>query len=140
MQNFLPWHGLVGGILIGLSAGLLLLVNGRTAGISALIEDALVPSRSGYGIALAFLAGLPLGGLLVAAVAPQVVPVVKIPGSMVAIVAAGLLVGVGARLGSGCTSGHGVCGLSRFSLRSLVATLTFMATAALTVFVIRHVM
>jgi uncharacterized protein len=139
VQNFLPWQGLIGGILIGLAAGLYLLVNGRTAGISGIIEDALKPDRQGFGVAAAFLAGLPLGGLLIGLFAPQLAPMVKITGSTGLIIAAGLLVGFGARLGSGCTSGHGVCGLPRFSMRSMVATATFMATAAMTVFIVRHV-
>ncbi len=139
VQNFMPLHGLIGGVLIGLTAGLYLLVNGRTAGISGMVEDALKPGSSGQAVALAFLLGLPLGGLLVAAVAPGVVPPIKITGSTWLVVAAGLLVGLGARIGSGCTSGHGVCGLPRLSLRSWVATGVFMATAAATVFVVRHV-
>lgn len=139
MQNFLPWHGLAGGILIGLAAAFYLLVNGRTAGISGILENALAPAGRSFGISLAFLAGLPLGALAVAGLAPGLVPSGTVSGSTGLIIAAGLLVGLGARIGGGCTSGHGVCGLPRFSIRSIVATLTFMAVAALTVFVVRHV-
>lgn len=139
MQNFLPWHGLAGGILIGLAAAFYLLVNGRTAGISGILENALNASGRAFGISLAFLVGLPLGALMVAGLAPALLPAGTVSGSTGLIIAAGLLVGLGARIGGGCTSGHGVCGLPRLSIRSIVATLTFMATAALTVFVVRHV-
>ena len=139
MQNFLPWHGLIGGLLIGLGAAFYLLVNGRVSGISGIVEQALQPRNSGFLQSLAFVVGLPFGALLVAQVAPGVVPELKMGGTTGLIVAAGLLVGLGARIGGGCTSGHGVCGLPRLSIRSLVATLTFMAVAAATVFVTRHV-
>jgi uncharacterized membrane protein YedE/YeeE len=139
MQNFLPWHGLAGSILIGLAAAFYLLVIGRTAGISGILENALAPSSRTFGISLAFLVGLPLGALVVLGLAPGLVPAGTVSGSTGLIVAAGLLVGLGARIGGGCTSGHGVCGLPRLSIRSIVATLTFMATAALTVFIVRHV-
>ena len=140
MQNFLPWHGLIGGVLIGVAASLYLLLSGRTAGISGILENALQPGRPAFPQALAFIIGLPLGSLLVAFVAPQLVPDVKISGGPVLVMAAGLIVGLGARIGGGCTSGHGVCGLPRLSARSIAATLTFMATAALTVFLFRHVL
>lgn len=138
MQNFLPWHGLIGGFLIGLAAALYLLLNGRVAGISGMVEQILKPTASGFGESLAFVIGLPLGALLVALLAPGLVPDLKLSGGAVTIIAAGLLVGLGARIGGGCTSGHGVCGLPRLSVRSIVATLTFMAVAAGTVFVMRH--
>jgi len=138
MQNFLPWHGLAGGVLIGLAAAFYLLVNGRIAGISGILENALQPSGRNFALSLAFLAGLPLGALVVAGIAPGLVPAGTITGSSLTIVIAGLLVGFGARIGGGCTSGHGVCGLPRLSVRSIVATLTFMATAAITVFIVRH--
>lgn len=139
MQSFMPWHGLAGGVLIGLAAAFYLLVAGRTAGISGILEDALSPSSPNFLVGVAFVAGLPLGGLLVAAVAPGLVPNVSIGGGSGLIMAAGLLVGFGARIGSGCTSGHGVCGMPRLSIRSIVATLVFMSTAVATVFVVRHV-
>lgn len=130
---------LAGGALIGLSASLLLLFNGRTAGISGIAGGLLAPVRGDVGWRLAFLGGMVVGGVLLRRVWPQVLgaPVLTAP---VGLVLAGLLVGFGTRLGNGCTSGHGVCGLSRGSTRSLVATLTFMGTAGLTVFLVRHVL
>lgn len=139
MQSFMPWHGLAGGMLIGLAAAVYLLVNGRVAGISGIVEQALKPADSGFAQSLAFIVGLPLGAVAVAVVAPGVVPRVELGGSTVLILAAGLLVGIGTRIAGGCTSGHGVCGLPRFSIRSIIATATFMVVAAVTVFVVRHV-
>ncbi len=139
MQNFMPWHGLAGGLLLGLSAALYLLANGRMSGISGIIEGVLTPNSPGFVRNLAYVVGLPLGAIVVSAVAPGLLPDVQLGGSTANIVAAGLLVGFGARLANGCTSGHGVCGLPRFSIRSIVATLTFMAVAAATVFVTRHI-
>ena len=125
MENFTPFSATIGGALIGISASMMLLLSGRIAGISGILggllgrpEDS--PSR------LAFLGGLLAGGLLLALTTPDVFAV-NIARSPAALVGAGLLVGLGTRMGSGCTSGHGVCGLSRFSPRSLVATVTFMA-------------
>lgn len=138
MHNFMPWHGLAGGILIGLAAGFYLLSVGRTAGISGIIEEALKPSSPAFKLNVAFLVGLPLGAILVSQFAPALTGPVSIAGSPLWIAAAGLLVGLGARIGNGCTSGHGICGLPQFSIRSIAATATFMATAALTVFVVRH--
>ena len=139
MQNFMPWHGLAGGILIGLAAGFYLLSVGRIAGITGILEGALKPASSSFMLNLSFLVGLPLGALLIWLLAPQLFPRISVEGGTLTLVAAGLPVGFGSRIGSGCTSGHGVCGLPRFSVRSLVATLTFMGTAAATVFVVRHV-
>lgn len=138
MQNFTPWNGLAGGLLIGLSATLFLIATGRISGISGIAENILRLRSRDFTWSLAYLIALPIGALFVAAVAPQLVPVVKASGSTLLIVVAGLLVGYGSRLGSGCTSGHGVCGLPRFSLRSMAATGIFMAVAAATVFVSRH--
>lgn len=138
MLNFMPWHGLAGGILIGLSAALYLLVNGRVAGISGIAEQAMTPRSGGFRQSLAFVIGLPLGGLLVGTIAPGLVPAISLGGGTVLLVAAGVLVGLGARIGGGCTSGHGVCGLPRLSIRSIVATAIFMAVAASTVFIMRH--
>lgn len=137
MHPFLT--ALVGGALIGLSASLLLLFNGRIAGISGIAGGVLSsPHRAELGWRLTFLGGLVGGGFLLRALWPQVLgaPVVTGAGW---VMAAGLLVGFGTRLGNGCTSGHGVCGLSRGSKRSLLATLTFMATGAATVFLVRQV-
>lgn len=138
IQNFTPLTSLLGGALIGLSASLLLLFQGRVAGISGILGGVLNPTPGDVGWRAAFLAGLAstgaaLGLLFPAAVTPS-------PRSLLQLAAAGLLVGFGVRLGNGCTSGHGVCGLARQSPRSLAATLTFMATAFVTVFLSRHVL
>lgn len=136
MENFTPIASTVGGALIGLSASILLLFNGRIAGISGIFAGLLSPQRGDTGWRVAFVAGLLVGGLALFLAAPALFAVTydrTLP--MVAV--AGLLVGLGVRLGAGCTSGHGVCGLSRLSPRSLVATLTFIATGALTVVVVR---
>ncbi len=139
MQNFTPLTGLAGGALIGLAAGLYLLAVGRTAGISGMIESVLRPTQPGFGVAAVFLVGLPIGALMAVVLVPSVMQPVDIRGSAFWLVAAGLLVGFGTRLAKGCTSGHGVCGLPRFSVRSWVATGVFMAAAAVTVFITRHV-
>lgn len=137
MTAFLP--SLLGGILIGLSASLLLLFNGRVAGISGITGGLLTPKSGELGWRMAFTGGLVLGGALLVAFLPRTMgaPVVSSAGVTIL---AGLLVGFGSRLGSGCTSGHGVCGISRVAKRSLVATMTFMFTGAVTVFVMRHVL
>jgi uncharacterized membrane protein YedE/YeeE len=136
MTAFTPDTALLGGLLIGAAASLLLLGVGRIAGISGIAGGILVGAREGSGWRVFFLAGLPLGGLIVAWLRGGLA--IDISASPIALVAAGLLVGFGTELGSGCTSGHGVCGLARGSRRSLVATLTFMAAGAITVFVVRH--
>ncbi len=139
MESFTPWSALAGGLLIGLSAALLLLVNGRVAGISGILGSTFTAGRGDTAWRIAFLAGLVAAPLAYAA-AGGTLPAVAVEASPVLLVAGGLLVGFGSRLGSGCTSGHGVCGLARLSRRSLVATVTFMATAAATVFVVRHLL
>lgn len=138
MQNFAPWAGLSGGILIGIASAVYLLATGRLAGISGMLESALKPTRPGFQSALIFLLGLPIGGLLVAGTLPSLSLPVDLRGSAGWLIAAGLLIGFGTRLANGCTSGHGVCGLPRWSKRSWVATGIFMAAAMLTVFVTRH--
>lgn len=132
---------LLGGALIGLSASLLLLANGRVAGISGVVGSLLAPVRGDIAWRVLFFVGLLTGGLLLAWLRPVsfAAPTPLGPGGVALLVAAGLLVGFGSRLGNGCTSGHGVCGISRGSARSLAATLTFMATGVLTVFLVRHV-
>ena len=135
--HFTPWSALAGGALIGLAAAMFVLLNGRIAGISGVLGGLLNPTRGDIGWRIAFVAGLiaaPLTYRLFAAL-----PVPRIDADTGALVLAGLLVGVGTRYGAGCTSGHGVCGLSRLSPRSLVATLAFMAAGFATVFVMRHV-
>jgi uncharacterized protein len=132
---------LLGGALIGLSASLLLWANGRVAGISGIVGPLLSPSRGDISWRALFFGGLLTGGLLLAWLRPQsfTAPASLSAGGAALLVAAGLLVGLGSRLGNGCTSGHGVCGISRGSARSIAATLTFMATGILTVFLARHV-
>lgn len=137
MENFTPLTSLAGGILIGLSTVLLLLANGRIAGISGIVGGLLAPRSNGAPWRLAFIAGLVAAPLLYAAVAGAS-PSVVITSSTGLLVSGGLLVGFGTRLGSGCTSGHGVAGLARLSPRSFAATGTFLAAAIATVFVIRH--
>ncbi len=132
-ESFTPGMSALGGALIGLSASLLLLSHGRIAGISGIVGGLLETRSSDRDWRLAFVLGLLAGGIALLFAFPTALTVGVERGS-VAVVAAGLLVGFGARLGSGCTSGHGVCGISRFSRRSLVATGTFMATGAATTF------
>ena len=135
-NSFTPWPALAGGALIGLAAALLLLLNGRGAGISGVLGGLLKPAKGDIAWRAAFVLGLvgaPLAYLLFARL-----PVSRIDAEYAALIAAGLLVGVGTRYGSGCTSGHGVCGLARLSPRSLAATACFMASGFATVFVIRH--
>jgi uncharacterized membrane protein YedE/YeeE len=135
---FTPWSALAGGLLIGLAAAMFVLFNGRIAGISGIVGGLLKPLRGDVGWRVAFLAGLAGAPLAYALFAP--LPRPTIDAGTGALVLAGLLVGVGTRYGAGCTSGHGVCGLSRLSARSLVATATFMASGFATVFIARHVL
>lgn len=135
MHDFTPWSALAGGALIGLAASLLLLVSGRIAGISGMLGGLLVPTRGDVSWRALFLAGLVLAGMLVFLVAPQSFG--ASPRGLVVLMLAGIFVGIGTRIGNGCTSGHGVCGLSRLSVRSLIATLTFIATGVGTVTLLR---
>ena len=133
---FTPWSALAGGVLIGVAAAMFVLLNGRSAGISGILGGQLKPVTGDITWRVAFLLGLvaaPLAYTLFA-----IPPELRIDASYGALVMAGLLVGVGTRYGSGCTSGHGVCGLSRLSPRSLVATAAFMSAGFATVFVLRH--
>jgi uncharacterized membrane protein YedE/YeeE len=135
-NSFTPWSSFGGGMLIGLAAALFVLLNGRIAGISGVLGGLLTPLRGDVLWRVAF-----IGGMVAAPLAYSVVlalPSVQIDASYAALVAAGLLVGVGTRYGAGCTSGHGVCGLSRLSLRSLVATGAFMGAGFVTVYVLGH--
>ncbi|GAA0870302.1 YeeE/YedE family protein [Brevundimonas basaltis] len=130
---------LAGGLLVGLSAAIYLLVNGRVTGISGLTANATGLSRGGPRIlSLTFIGGL-LGGAVLSAALVRT-PEVQITSNLWLLIAGGLIVGFGTRWGSGCTSGHGVCGLARLSRRSMVATAVFMVVAAVTVFVIRHIL
>lgn len=134
--NFTPWTALAGGVLIGAAAGLFVLLNGRIAGISGLVASLLERGAEGRGEKLAFILGVLLAPLLW--VSFTSLPTLEFQSGWIGLVVAGLLVGIGTRYGAGCTSGHGVCGISRLSLRSIVATLTFMAAGFATVFVLRH--
>ncbi|MEZ4390624.1 MAG: YeeE/YedE thiosulfate transporter family protein [Polyangiales bacterium] len=128
----LDWiRALEGGALIGLSASLMLAFNGRVAGVSGMVGGLLQPSPGDWSWRALFLAGLALGGVVAAAVLPNAFA--ASPASTGTVLAAGLLVGFGSRVGNGCTSGHGVCGISRLSPRSVAATLTFISTGAITV-------
>jgi uncharacterized membrane protein YedE/YeeE len=137
MTDFTPWSALTGGILIGASASVLLLLNGKIAGISGIIGGLLRLSPDETSWRVSFVAGFFVGGLLLRALFPAAFGASPAPVPL--LIFAGLLVGFGTQLGSGCTSGHGVCGLSRLSFRSLVATVTFMLTGALSAIVARHV-
>ena len=138
MTSFTPWSALAGGALIGAGASMLLLLNGRVAGISGIVGGLLRPKAGDTSWRVFFVAGLLAGGLLLLAVRPASFGPAMVPVSLV--IVGGLLVGFGTRLGSGCTSGHGVCGLSRLSWRSLAATLTFMATGAMAALVVQHIL
>jgi uncharacterized membrane protein YedE/YeeE len=128
---------LAGGVLIGLSATLLLWLNGRVAGVSGILGGVLFPKSGDVSWRIAFLVGLIVAGGLYMALVPGA-PLPRTDFSRTGLVIAGLLVGFGTRMGNGCTSGHGVCGLGRLSMRSLAAVMTFMATAIATTFVVRH--
>lgn len=135
--QFTPGMSLLGGVLIGIAATILLLANGRIAGISGILGTLLNPVRGDIAWRVAFLAGLivaPAIWLLI-----EALPAIRIEAGYPTLIIAGLIVGIGTRYGSGCTSGHGVCGISRLSPRSIVATLSFMAGGFVTVYVVRHV-
>lgn len=138
MHNLTPISGLLGGALIGLAAAMLMLLTGRIAGISGILGGLLSPATSDRGWRLAFIAGLIAAPLTAALAIGTPLPSPAMPASLIVIVIAGLLVGFGSRMGGGCTSGHGVCGVARLSARSLVATAIFMAAAIATVAVVRH--
>ena len=135
---FTPYSALIGGVLIGAAAALFAVLNGRVAGVSGIVGGLLRPSTGDVSWRVAFIAGLVAAPLLYGAFGA--LPAVQIDAGYAALVAAGLLVGVGTRYGSGCTSGHGVCGISSLSPRSVVATLAFMAMGFATVYVTRHLL
>lgn len=138
VEGFSPYSALLGGALIGLSAALLWIANGRIAGISGIVGGVLAPARGDVAWRATFLAGLFAAPLLYRA-AGGALPDLTTPPPLIVVIAAGLLVGFGTRLGSGCTSGHGVCGIARLSPRSLAATGVFLIAAAVTVYVVRHI-
>ena len=139
METMTPLMAIGGGLLIGTAAALLLLLTGRIAGVSGMVATATRVGAGGtpWSQATAFLVGLPIGAVLIALLVRT--PEVIVTSSVPLLIVAGLLVGFGTRLGNGCTSGHGVCGMARLSPRSIAATATFMASAAATVFILRHV-
>jgi uncharacterized membrane protein YedE/YeeE len=139
LHDFTPLPALLGGVLIGVSASILLLTHGRVAGIAGIYAGVLPPRADDSSFRVWFLAGLLLAGAGVRLVWPAAFTSGPVAG-LATIAVAGVLVGFGTRLGGGCTSGHGVCGLSRLSVRSLAATLVFMATGMATVYVVRHVL
>ena len=137
-QNFTPWASLAGGALIGLAAALLLLCNGRIAGVSGIVGGLIKPRLHDASWRIAF-----VGGLIVAPLIWQLfnqLPTIQINVDYGLLIIAGLLVGIGTRYGAGCTSGHGVCGISRLSPRAIIATLSFMAAGFVTVYVVRHLL
>ena len=138
MANFTPISAAIGGALIGLSAVLLMAFTGRIAGIAGITGGLISPRTDDRAWRLAFVAGL-IAAPLAAALLGHAVAMPKMPGSFVTIAVAGLLVGFGTRLGNGCTSGHGICGIARLSPRSIAATVVFMATAIIVVALTRHV-
>ena len=135
---FTPWSSLFGGLLIGLAAALFVLLNGRVAGISGVLGGLLAPLRGDVLWRVAFVGGIVFAPVIYSLF--LVLPPVQIDADYAVLIIAGLLVGVGTRYGAGCTSGHGVCGLTRLSLRSLAATATFMGAGFATVFFMRHVL
>jgi uncharacterized membrane protein YedE/YeeE len=138
METFTPFSAIAGGALIGLSAAILWVANGRIAGISGILGGLLAPLNADFPWRAAFVAGILLAPLLYRA-SGGTLPDLATPASLAVVLVAGVLVGFGTRLGSGCTSGHGVCGLARLSPRSLAATGVFMIAAAVTVYVVRHI-
>lgn len=136
--HFTPWASLAGGVLIGLATALFLLFNGRIAGISGILGGLLRPAKGDIGWRIAFVLGLVISPFLFGLIAP--LPEVQVDAGTATLIAAGILVGVGTRYGSGCTSGHGVCGLSRRSPRSVVATASFMFAGFVTVYMVRHLL
>ena len=139
MANFTPVSAAIGGALIGLSAVLLMLLTGRIAGVSGIFSGLLKVESDDKSWRIAFLAGLVLVPFIAGWVGQAMAPP-QLPASWAVIALAGLLVGFGTRLGSGCTSGHGICGIGRLSVRSIAATIVFMVTAIATVAITRHVL
>ncbi len=138
MENFTPFAGLGGGLLIGAAASLFVLVYGRVLGISGILGGLFGGAREEIFFRLALIAGIVIAPLLLTSAGANL-PEITISASWPLLIVAGLLVGFGTRLGNGCTSGHGVCGLARASRRSIVATVVFFATASITVYAVRHV-
>lgn len=137
-NNFTPWSAISGGVMLGIASALFILLNGRIAGICGILGGLYRPQRNDIGWRVAFIIGLILAPLAWATV--NTLPNINIEASNSLLAISGLIVGISTRYGSGCTSGHGVCGISRLSPRSIIATLAFMGTGFLTVFIVRHVL
>ncbi len=139
MENFTPLSALAGGSLIGISVTLLLLFNGRIGGISGIMNGLLFAQKNDRIWRLIFLTGIVLGAIIFQQMVPEFnVPRQNYPLQLIGL--SGFLVGFGTRMSGGCTSGHGICGIANLSMRSLIATLTFMAAGFMTVYIIRHVL
>jgi uncharacterized membrane protein YedE/YeeE len=136
-NHFTPWSALIGGLILGIAAVIFILINGRITGISGILGGLLSPTQGDVWWRVAFIAGLIMAPLIYSLF--TTLPPIQIDASYPLLIIAGLIVGIGTRYGSGCTSGHGICGISRLSPRSLVATAAFMAAGFITVFIIRHV-
>ena len=139
MENFTPLSATAGGVLIGISVTLLLLFNGRIGGVSGIMNGALFAPKGDRIWRLTFLAGLVLGAFIFHLLAPDFT-VLRQGYPLLLLGLGGFLIGLGTRIGGGCTSGHGICGIANLSIRSLIATLTFMATGMITVYTIRHIL
>jgi uncharacterized protein len=139
LTNFTPISAFIGGLLVGLSATAMLLFNGKVAGISGIFAGVLRPVKADSLWRTCFIGGLVVGGLILRGLLPNAFDFGTLR-SLGALTVAGLLVGFGTRLGNGCTSGHGVCGVARLSIRSIAATTTFMATGAAVVYVVNHLL
>jgi uncharacterized protein len=139
LTNFTPISAFIGGLLIGLSASAMLLFNGKVAGISGIFAGVLRPVKADSLWRTCFIGGLVVGGLILRCLLPNAFDFGTLR-SLGALTVAGLLVGFGTRLGNGCTSGHGVCGVARLSIRSIAATATFMATGAAVVYLVNHLL
>ena len=137
-NNFTPWASLAGGALLGIAAAMLIFFNGRVAGISGIVGGLVKPRLHDVSWRIAFIAGLIIAPLLWQIF--SALPPIQIDASNTLLVVSGLLVGIGTRFGAGCTSGHGICGLSRLSPRSIIATLSFMLAGFVTVYVVRHIL
>ena len=139
MENFTPVSAIVGGLMIGTAAAILLWLNGRIAGISGIVGGLVSPTRTDFAWRLLFAVGLVIG-VLAYRFSGGSLQDIEITASLPVVIAAGLLVGFGTQMGGGCTSGHGVCGIARFSVRSIAATVTFIVTAGVTLTIARHVL
>ncbi|WP_018403392.1 YeeE/YedE family protein [Marinobacter gelidimuriae] len=135
-SSFTPWTALSGGVLIGIAAAILIIFNGRIAGISGILASLLVPQKKETLWRAAFILGIVATPFIWSSFAT--LPAIQIDAGYPVLIVAGLLVGIGTAYGSGCTSGHGVCGMSRLSLRSVVATISFMFAGFVTVYIVRH--